>query len=243
MPKRTPEMRSEPIPAVAMVAVTLLAAMLSACDFHANDDIDVPADASHSGDGMTMNGDVTIGRNADASNSSFKTLNGRITIKDGARVSDCATVNGTVNVGEGAEAGDLKTVNGDLDLGRDARVNGSIKLVNGSVRLSQGSAVSGDVGTVNGRIELVAAEVGGDLSNVNGGMLVTAGSLVRGGIRIREADSDPMREPPRIVIGPDSEVRGKLRFERDVELFVHESARIGPVSGATAVSFAGDEPG
>lgn len=228
---------------IALFAAMFAAVFVSGCEFSANEDIDVPADAAYSGDGMTMNGDVTIGRNADASDSNFRTMNGRITIKDGARVSDCATVNGPVNVGEGAEAGDLKTVNGDLDLGRDARVKGSIKLVNGSVRLNKGSSVSGDIGTVNGRIELVTAEVGGDLSNVNGGMLVTAGSLVQGGIRIRDADGDPMGEPPRIVIGPDSEVRGKLQFERDVELFVHETAHIGPVSGATAVSFAGDEPG
>ncbi|MGB5621746.1 MAG: hypothetical protein WBN65_04570 [Gammaproteobacteria bacterium] len=223
--------------------VLVAAALVAGCEFRANEDIDVDAGTAHSGDGMTMNGDVTIGRNADASGSSFRTMNGSITIKDGARVSDCATVNGTVNVGAGAESGDLKTVNGDLDLGRDARVKGSIKLVNGTVRLKQGSSVSGDIGTVNGRIELVGAEVGGDLSNVNGGMLVTRGSLVHGGLRIRDADGDPMGEPPRIVIGADSEVRGKLEFEREVELFVHESARIGPVSGATAVSFAGDEPG
>lgn len=228
---------------IALFVPMFAAVFVSGCEYSANEDIDVPADAAYSGDGMTMNGDVTIGRNADASDSNFRTMNGRITIKDGARVSDCATVNGPVNVGEGAEAGDLKTVNGDLDLGRDARVKGSIKLVNGSVRLNKGSSVSGDIGTVNGRIELVTAEVGGDLSNVNGGMLVTAGSLVQGGIRIRDADGDPMGEPPRIVIGPDSEVRGKLQFERDVELFVHETAHIGPVSGATAVSFAGDEPG
>ena len=228
---------------IALFAAMFAAVFVSGCEYSANEDIDVPADAAYSGDGMTMNGDVTIGRNADASDSNFRTMNGRITIKDGARVSDCATVNGPVNVGDGAEAGDLKTVNGDLDLGRDARVKGSIKLVNGSVRLNKGSSVSGDIGTVNGRIELVTAEVGGDLSNVNGGMLVTAGSLVQGGIRIRDADGDPMGEPPRIVIGPDSEVRGKLQFERDVELFVHETAHIGPVSGATAVSFAGDEPG
>ena len=243
MPRLTTSARQSPGRLVALFAAMFAAALVSGCEYSANEDIDVPADAAYSGDGMTMNGDVTIGRNADASDSNFRTMNGRITIKDGARVSDCATVNGPVNVGEGAEAGDLKTVNGDLDLGRDARVKGSIKLVNGSVRLNKGSSVSGDIGTVNGRIELVTAEVGGDLSNVNGGMLVTAGSLVHGGIRIRDADGDPMGKPPRIVIGPGSEVRGELQFERDVELFIHETAHIGPVSGATAVSFAGDEPG
>lgn len=226
-----------------ILAGVLAVLALSGCDFSANEDIEVPADTAHDGDGITMNGDVKVGRNADASGSKFRTMNGSITIEDGARVSDCATINGPVKVGEGAEAGDLKTVNGDLDLGRDARVKGSIRLVNGAVRLNKGSTVSGDIDTVNGKIELVTAEVGGDLSNVNGGMTVTEGSIVHGDLRIRDAEGDPMGRPPRIVIGRDSEVRGKLRFDREVELYVHETARIGPVSGASAVSFAGDEPG
>ena len=34
---------------------------------------------------------------------------------------------------------------------------------------------------------------------------------------------------PRIVIGPDAVVDGALVFERDVVLFVHDTARIGAV--------------
>ena len=227
----------------AAVTTAVVALILAGCSPAVNDDIQVAAGAAHDGNGMTMNGDVTVGANADASGSDFRTMNGQIMIKDGARVSDCATVNGKVSLGERAEAGDLNTVNGDLELGRDARVNGSIRLVNGSVRLNKGSAVSGNIGTVNGRIELLASEVGGDLSNVNGGMVVTDGSLVHGGILTRDASGDPMEKAPRVIIGRDSEVRGPLEFERTVELYVHESAHIGPVVGATAVSFSGDEPG
>ncbi len=231
------------VPKRLLIVWALAPLMLAGCNSYESEDIQVPAGAEHAGNAMTMNGDVTVGANADASGSRFRTMNGKITIEDGARVSDCATVNGTVSLGEGAEAGDLNTVNGDLELGRDARVKGSIRLVNGSVRLSNGSAVTGDVGTVNGKIELIASEVGGDLSNVNGGMEIVQGSLVHGNILIRDASGDPMGKPPRVIIGRDSEIRGKLEFKRPVELFVHESARIGPVVGATAVSFAGDEPG
>jgi len=42
---------------------------------------------------------------------------------------------------------------------------------------------------------------------------------------------------PRIVIGPNAVVEGELRFEREVELFVHPKARIGKVVGATARSY------
>ncbi|TWI05359.1 hypothetical protein IP93_03102 [Lysobacter ruishenii] len=40
-----------------------------------------------------------------------------------------------------------------------------------------------------------------------------------------------------MVIGPNARVDGSLVFERKVELLVHRSAVIGPVTGATAVHF------
>ena len=224
--------------------VVVAAALLAACNQTINEDIEIAEGADHSGDGATMNGDVRVGRNADASGSSFRTVNGRIHIEDGARVSDCATVNGGLELGEGAETGDLDAVNGNLRLGRDATVNGHIRLVNGAIELKAGSRVSGDVDTVNGLIELIAAEVGGSLSNVNGGMRVTDGSVVHGDLLVRDAKEDPHhKKPPRIVIGRDSKVEGKLIFERPVRLFVHDSAAVGQIEGAEAVMFSGDEPG
>ena len=41
--------------------------------------------------------------------------------------------------------------------------------------------------------------------------------------------------PP--VISPGAVVAGPLRFEREVDLYVHRSARIGPVTGAEPVIF------
>jgi hypothetical protein len=221
----------------------MAAVLLVACHPSLNEDIEVADGSQHTGDGVTMNGDVRVGRYANASDSSFRTINGQIHIEDGARVNDCATVNGGVDLGDGAETGDLKSVNGDLRLGRDAKVNGRIMLVNGAFRLSAGSRVSGDVDTVNGLIELVAAEVGGSLSNVNGGMHLADGSLVRGDLRVREAKMDPHSQPPKIVIGRDSRVEGKLIFDRPVRLYVHQSAVVGPIEGAEAVSYTGDDPG
>jgi hypothetical protein len=37
-------------------------------------------------------------------------------------------------------------------------------------------------------------------------------------------------------------VKGTLRFERPVELYVSDRATIGPVEGATPVKFSGDRP-
>jgi hypothetical protein len=47
---------------------------------------------------------------------------------------------------------------------------------------------------------------------------------------------------PRIVIGPNAIVDGELRFEREVELFVHPTAKIGKVIGATAVPYTDSLP-
>jgi hypothetical protein len=48
------------------------------------------------------------------------------------------------------------------------------------------------------------------------------------------------RKPPRIVIGPNAQVDGALVFEREVKLYVHRTAKIGAVSGTTAVRYDGD---
>jgi hypothetical protein len=37
---------------------------------------------------------------------------------------------------------------------------------------------------------------------------------------------------PRIIIGPNAIVDGELRFERDVELYVHTTAKVGRIIGA-----------
>jgi hypothetical protein len=47
---------------------------------------------------------------------------------------------------------------------------------------------------------------------------------------------------PRVVIGAGSVVAGSLVFEHEVELFVHTTAKIGPVTGATARPFTNDLP-
>jgi len=73
------------------------------------------------------------------------------------------------------------------------------------------------------------------------------GSHVRGGITVEKPNSGWMpvsmkQRKLRIVIGPDAVVDGPLVFKRDVTLYVHKSARIGQVTGATAVRYDGARP-
>ncbi|MEJ1966759.1 MAG: hypothetical protein WDO56_36525 [Gammaproteobacteria bacterium] len=58
-----------------------------------------------------------------------------------------------------------------------------------------------------------------------------------------EKPDDPQltRNIPRVVIGPGSVVQGTLMFDREVKLYVNDTAKIGPVEGATAQMYSGDD--
>jgi hypothetical protein len=80
---------------------------------------------------------------------------------------------------------------------------------------------------------------------VNGDVTVGVGSHVRGGLTVHKPTSNwtPVsvnRRKLRVVIGPNAVVEGPLVFEREVNLYVHATARVGTVKGATAVRYDGD---
>ena len=65
---------------------------------------------------------------------------------------------------------------------------------------------------------------------------------MKGGIKVTKPQGFRLnvKRDPRIIIGPNAIVEGPLVFERPVTLYVHTSAKIGPVTGATAKSFSTD---
>lgn len=172
-----------------------------------------------------------------------ETVNGSINIETGARVKDAETVNGSVNVGDDVVADSLSTVNGQIRIGARARIRNGVETVNGGIFIDRGSSVGGDVGTVNGAIGLVDVDLAGSISTVGGDITVGVGSHVRGGITVHRPTSNwfpvQVKRRPRIIIGPGAVVEGALRFEREVDLYVHETARTGAVSGAAAVPYSG----
>ena len=176
------------------------------------------------------------------------TVNGGISIASGTRVDSASTVNGGIRVAEQASVGSLETVNGGIAVGAGVMVAEGIETVNGGIEIARGSRVQGGVETVNGRIELSGADVGQGLATINGDVIVGADSIVRGGILIEKPKDGWFNwgsgnsRKPRVVIGPNAVVEGTLKFEREVELFVHTSARVGPIEGATATAFSGEEP-
>lgn len=173
------------------------------------------------------------------------TVNGSIRLGDHGQAEEVSTVNGSIEIGDDATIESAGTVNGRISIGRHVRVAREVSTVNGSLTLDDGSDVSGDVSNVNGGIRLRSAHVGGGIRTVSGDIEVGADSRVDRGILVEKTNSwfnFGSNQPPRVVIGPRAVVQGSLVFERDVELYVSDSARIGEVKGATPVMFSGENP-
>ncbi|QLQ27538.1 hypothetical protein H4W19_13985 [Pseudoxanthomonas mexicana] len=172
----------------------------------------------------------------------LETVNGSVSIAAGATVEDASTVNGSITVGDKAQAASLETVNGAIRIGKDVQVRKDVETVNGSIFTDRGTTIGGNVDTVNGAIGLVGTQLAGGIETVNGDITVGIGSHVKGGIKVEKPRgwSIKPRRDPRIIIGPNAVVEGPLVFERPVTLYVHTSARIGAVTGATAKPFSTD---
>ncbi|MCC8555906.1 hypothetical protein [Xanthomonas hortorum] len=184
-----------------------------------------------------------ISAEAGQSYGALDTVNGSIEIGAGAQIKSVETVNGSIQIGERARTGGVSTVNGAITLGQKVVVSGGLETVNGSILVERGSQISGGVETVNGSIGLVETELGKGIETVNGDITVGVGSHVHGGIEVTKPNFSLSFKPsrkPRVVIGPNAVVDGQLQFEREVSLYVHRTARIGAVTGATARSFDSD---
>lgn len=178
----------------------------------------------------------------------LSTVNGGIRIEAGAHVEDAETVNGSIRASDDIQCDSLSTVNGSIHVGERAQVGGKIETVNGGIFVDRGGNVSRGIETVNGAIGMVDTDLGGDIQTVNGDITVGVGSHVKGGVHVEKPNRawggmrTGKQKVPRIVIGPDAVVEGALVFEREVKLYVHSTARIGSVRGATAVRFDGTTP-
>lgn len=204
-----------------------------------------PLVASAADDISEVNGAIEVAANQQAGNVS--TVNGQIQIGAGARVGAVDTVNGRIILDKGGSAESLKTVNGSVTVEADGRVARSVTAVNGSITLERNADVQGRVATVNGDIRLDGAHVAQGIQTAEGDIEVARQSRVEGGIRVEKENQGWFSfsfwdQPPRIIIGPGTVVQGTLKFEREVKLYVSDTATIGPVEGAQAIRFSGERP-
>ena len=198
-----------------------------------------PVAAGAAEDIKRTNGTITT--SAGAEYGRLATTNGSIRLADGVTAGATSTTNGSITAGADVTGASLGTVNGSIRVGERARIDGAVRTVNGSIQVGRGSRV-GRVETTNGAIGLIATEVAGDVEATNGDLTIGVGSHVRGGVHVHKPGASwmPVRvnmRRQRVVIGPGAVVEGPLVFDREVVLYVHDSARIGPVTGAEPVRY------
>jgi DUF4097 and DUF4098 domain-containing protein YvlB len=170
----------------------------------------------------------------------LETVNGGITVDEDTETADIQTVNGGIKIGDRARTRGISTVNGSIRVGQKVEIDGDLETVNGSIFTDRGTRIDGSLETVNGGIGLVETRLSKGIETVNGDITVGIGSVVEGGIHVNKPNFSLSLGPgrkPRVIIGPNAAVNGPLQFDREVTLYVHRSAHIGPVTGATPVPF------
>ena len=233
---------------VSLVALLVLALALPAEAGSINKSVSIDAGATSNG-ASSVNGSIAVGAGALVSGD-LDTVNGRIRVGADAKVEDVSTVNGSLRIESGASTESLSTVNGGIDIDANVTVKGEVEAVNGEIDIDEGSTVSRDVSNVNGAIELHACMVDGDVSTVSGDIELSGAAEVKGNIIVEKPNSwgwsEKKSRVPEIVIGPGSKVRGEIRVERIVKLYISETAEVGGVTGAMslddAIRFSGTRP-
>lgn len=204
---------------------------------------------TEAGGASSVNGSISVGENAVVTGN-VKTVNGTIRVDEGASIEKASTVNGGVKIARNVRSHSLSTVNGSIKVGPTASVDGTVTAVNGRITIENGGTVSEGVSNVNGQIDLDGAQVGGNLKTVNGDINLEEGSVVKGDLVVEKSSGwgwgKSKSRKPRIVIGPGSRVEGKIMLEREVELFISDTAEVGGVEGkmtmADAERFSGKRP-
>lgn len=212
--------------------------------FDINENVEIEP-GSETGGHSSVNGSIDVGSDA-VVNGDLETVNGSIRVDRNARIEDAQTVNGRIRLGSGVTAGEVQSVNGSILVEQGATLE-DISVVNGRIELQPGARAAQDIGNVNGEILVEGAEIGGDLTTVNGDVSLMDGSHLAGDLTVEEPDGFGLdRRTPRIVIGPDARVDGDIVLEREVELYISETAEVGGVRGvmtlSDAVRFSGDHP-
>ena len=102
----------------------------------------------------------------------------------------------------------------------------------------------GAAGNVNGSIHIAGAHVGGSVTTTNGDIVLGPDARIDGNVVVKEDHNWHYGRDryPHVVVGPGTVVKGELRFERKVVLYVSDRATIGTVQGAEVLKFSGDHP-
>ena len=239
---------------LVLAASGLVAALIALVTLAVTACVIVIDDEDHAAAGHAQ---LTRSHNIDAINRSVRVeagrevgnidlINGSIELGDDSSAGALDSINGSIRLGERVTVRNIDATNGRIRAGAQLTVRGSVDATTGSVWLGAGGNIQGDLDALNGSMELHSTRIGGAIKSVNSSLDTGPNSSIVGGIRYRKADgwfnNIGNSKPPRVVIGPGSKVVGPMQFEREVELWVHESASIGELVGAEARRYAGERP-
>ncbi|MEQ8822698.1 MAG: hypothetical protein RLY93_20870 [Sumerlaeia bacterium] len=175
-----------------------------------------------------VSGNLTIGEGG--STGPIEMTSGNVTLAGSNFVEgSIESVSGNVTGGENVSVSrNVEVLSGNIAFGPESKVGGRVESISGTVTLD-GVRVSDKVDTVSGAITIRGGKVKGGVKSAFGDITLADGAKVEEGVSIYRNDRLPQSPPgpPRILIGPDVEIEGGLKFERPVELFVHPSASIG----------------
>lgn len=196
----------------------------------------------------SVNGSISIGSDA-VINGSVETVNGTIRVDENTRLRDAGTVNGSIRLASGVSVDDVESVNGSIRLAANVTVDGEVSVVNGKISMDSGTTVADDVSNVNGEIIVSGADIGGDLMTVNGDVTLQDGAVLQGDLIMEKPGGwgwNRNKRKPRVIIGPGAKVLGRIELEREVELYISDTAEVGAVTGEMsmddAVRFSGARP-
>lgn len=197
----------------------------------------------------SVNGSITVGEGAIV-RGDLDTVNGNVRIRDNAKIEHAQSVNGSVSIGDGVSAGGLESVNGSVTLGKNSSAAGDLETVNGRIVLEEGSEMTGDISSINGDITLDSSRAEGNLRTVNGNVELRKNAFLKGDLVVEKPNTwslgSKLSRDPEIIVGPDSTVGGVIRLEREVKLYISETADVGGIEGVMsaddAIYFSGDRP-
>jgi len=238
------------IPTRRLIAAALLAlcVALPAQAGSVNKSIKIPAGAQSDGD-STVNGSISVGSGA-VLTGDISTVNGTIRVDDDVQLREASTVNGALRLGDGVVASSLSTVNGSIRVGERGNIEQRLEAVNGRISTERGTIVGRGIGNVNGEIELSGTRVEQDVTTVSGDITLADAAVVLGDLVVEKPNmwnfGSGSSRKPRVVIGPGCRVEGTVVLEREVELYISETAEVGGVSGEMnmddAIRFSGATP-
>jgi predicted acyltransferase (DUF342 family) len=207
----------------------------------------------------SVNGDIATGEGSRIASAESK--NGSIRLGPSTRVGGFVrTLNGSIRLAENVEVdGDLSVQNGEIRIARGARIRGSVSAETGEL-VAEGAEIGGFVSVGSGSLKLRGGRVAGDVRVHTAEVELGDGAVVEGDLKLGKASGmsggTQVSVPgmsiavgglgmaaSRVVIGPRSEVRGRiLGADLTTEIWVHETARVGRSEGASLKRYSGSVP-